>query len=100
MHLFIISPLSFRAENNPDQEMRRMNMEGQSTDALFARGHSQGRNRCKSSSGISKSKGRSKFLINFVKVCWRCGKEGHFKKQCRSKSIEKVKGSEGAPSTE
>jgi hypothetical protein len=36
----------------------------------------------------------------FVKVCWRCGKEGNFKKQCRSKSIEKVKGYEGAPSTE
>jgi hypothetical protein len=34
---------------------------------------------------------------NFVKVCWRCGKEGHFKKRCRSKSVEKVKGYKGAP---
>jgi hypothetical protein len=35
----------------------------------------------------------------FVKVCWRCGKEGHYKKQCRSK-VEKKKGSEESPSTE
>jgi hypothetical protein len=74
-------------------------MEGQSTDALFARGCSQERNRSKSSSGRSKSKGRSKSPRKFVKVCWRCGKEGHYKKQCRSK-VEKKKGSEEAPSTE
>jgi hypothetical protein len=60
-------------------------MEGQSIDALFSIGRSQDRNRSKSSSGRSKSKGRSKSPRNFVKVCWRCGKEGHFKKQCRSK---------------
>jgi hypothetical protein len=79
--------------------MRLKNMEGQSTDALFARGCSQESNRSKSSSGRSKSKGRSKSLGKFVKVCWRCGKEGHYKKPCRSK-IEKKKGSEEAPSTE
>jgi hypothetical protein len=56
------------------KEMRQKNMEGQSTNALFARGCSQERNRSKSSSGISKSKGRSKSPRNFVKVCWRCGK--------------------------
>jgi hypothetical protein len=37
-------------------------------------------------------------LPKFVKVCWRCGKEGHYKKQCRSK-VEKKKGSEESPST-
>jgi hypothetical protein len=82
------------------EEMRHKNMEGQSTNALFVRGRSHDRNRSKYSSGRSKSKGRYKSLENFVKVCWRCGKEGHFKKQCRSKSIEKVKGSKGSPSTE
>jgi hypothetical protein len=71
------------------EEMRWKNMEGQSTYALFARGRSQERNRSKSSSGRSKSKGRSKSPRKFVKVCWRCGKEGHFKKQCRSKSLRK-----------
>jgi hypothetical protein len=81
------------------EEMRRKNMGGHSTNALFARGHSQERNRSKFSSGRSKSKGRSKSPRKFVKVCWRCGKEGHYKKQCRSK-VEKKKGSEESPSTE
>jgi hypothetical protein len=74
-------------------------MEGQSTDTLFARGHSQERNRSKFSSGRSKSKGRYKSPRKFVKVCWICGKEGHYKKQCRYK-VEKNKGSEESPSTE
>ena len=74
-------------------------MEGQSTDTLFARWRSQQRNRSKFSSGISKSKGRSKYPRKFLKVCWRCGKEGHYKKQCRSK-FEKKKGSEESPSIE
>jgi hypothetical protein len=80
------------------EEMRRKNMEGQSTDTLFARGRSQERNRSKFSSGRSKSKSRFKSPGKFVKVCWRCGK-GHYKKQCRSK-VEKKKGSEESPSTE
>jgi hypothetical protein len=82
------------------EEMRWKNMEIQSTNALFVRGHSQERNKNKSSSGRSKSRGRSKSPGKFVKVCWRCGKEGHYKKQCRSKSVERGKGSDDAPSTE
>jgi hypothetical protein len=81
------------------EEMRRKNMEGHSTDALFARGRSQERNRSNFSSGRSKSKGRSKSPGKFGRVCWRCGKEGHYKKQCRSK-VEKKKGSEESSSTE
>jgi hypothetical protein len=50
-------------------------------------------------SGRSKSKGRSNPLKKFVKVCWRCGKEGHYKKQCRCK-VEKNKGSKEYPYTE
>ena len=34
----------------------------------------------KVSSGRSKSRGRSKSPGKFVKVCWKCGKEGHYKK--------------------
>jgi hypothetical protein len=73
-------------------------MEGKNIDAIFARRHSQERNRSKFSSGRFKSKGRSKFPKIFVKVCWRCGKERHYKKQCRSK-VEKKKGYEESPST-
>jgi hypothetical protein len=80
------------------EEMRQKNMEGHSTNALFARGRSQERNRSNFSSGRSKSKGRSKSPKKFVRVCWRCGKEGHYKKQCRSK-VEKKKGSEESSST-
>jgi hypothetical protein len=79
--------------------MRQKNMEGQSIDTLFSRGRSQERNRSKFSSGRSKSKGRSKSPRNFVKVCWRCGKERHYKKQCRSK-VEKKKVSGESPFTE
>jgi hypothetical protein len=81
------------------EEMRRKNMEGHSTYTLFARGRSQERNKSNFSSGRSKSKGRSKSLEKFGRVCWRCGKEGHYKKQCRSK-VEKKKGSEESSSTE
>jgi hypothetical protein len=80
------------------EKMRRKNMEGQSIDALFVRGLSREKNISKFSSGRSKSKGSSKSPKKFVKVCWRCGKEGHYKKQCRSK-VEKKKGSEESPST-
>ena len=81
------------------EEIRQKNMEGHNTDTLFARGHSQERNRSNFSSGRSKSKGRSKSPRKFVRVCWSCGKEGHYKKQCRSK-FEKKKGSEESSSTE
>jgi hypothetical protein len=62
------------------EEMRWKNMEGQSTDTLFERGCSQKRNRSNFSSGRSKSKGRPKSPKKFVKVCWICGKEEHYKK--------------------
>jgi hypothetical protein len=78
--------------------MRWKNMEGKSTNPLFARGHSQEINRSKFSSGRSKSKGRSKSPKKFVKVCCRCGQEGNHKKQCRSK-VEKKKGYKESPST-
>jgi hypothetical protein len=80
------------------EEMRRKNMEGQRIDTLFARGCSHERNRYKFSNGISNSKGRSKSPRKIVRVCWRCGKEGHYKKKCRSK-VEKKKGYEESPST-
>ena len=69
-------------------------MEGQNGDALFVQERSQNRNKNKVSSGRSKSLGK------FVKVCWKCGKEGHYKKEYRSKAPEKGKGSDDTPSAE
>eukprot|EP00253_Pinus_taeda_P012838 PITA_12838 len=33
-------------------------------------------------------------------VCWKCKKEGHFRRECKSKTPDKGKGSDDAPSTE
>eukprot|EP00253_Pinus_taeda_P015604 PITA_15604 len=83
------------------EEMRWKNMEIQNGDALSVRGRTQNRNKNKSSIGRSKSKGRSKSPGKPVKVvCWQCGKEGHYKRHCKSKALDKGKGSDEAPSVE
>jgi len=33
-------------------------------------------------------------------VCWKCGKEGHYKRDYKSKALDKGKGSDDAPSPE
>jgi len=54
----------------------------------------------KSPSGRSKSRGRFKSPGKPVKVvCWKCEKEGHFKRDCKSKAPNKGKGSDDARST-
>eukprot|EP00253_Pinus_taeda_P017108 PITA_17108 len=83
------------------EEMRRKNMDNQNGDALSVRGRYQNRNKNKSSSGRSKSRGRSKSPGKPTKVvCWKYGKEGHFRRECKSKAPNKGKGSNDAPSAE
>jgi len=53
-----------------------------------------------SPSGWSKSKERSKSLGKPVKVRWKCGKEGHYKNDYRSKALKKGKGSNDSPFVE
>ena len=76
-------------------------MENQNGDALSVRGQSQNRNKNKLSSGRCKSRGRSKSPRKLVKVVrWKCRKEGHYKSDYKSKTPDKGKGSNDAPSAE
>jgi hypothetical protein len=66
-------------------EMRWKNMEGSTKDALMVRGRSVDKDKGKLSSRKSKSKGRSKSPVQSMRICWKCGKLGHYKRAYKSK---------------
>jgi hypothetical protein len=82
------------------EEMRRKSMDGHSTDAVFVRDCTQDRNPGKSLGGRSKSTGRSNSPGKSLRKRYKCGKTGHYKKDCKSKKVDKPKGSDSTSSTE
>ena len=74
-------------------------MDNHSMDSLSVRGFHQERNKNKGFGGRYKSKGRSKSPEKGIRKCWKCGKVGNYKNDCRSKNVEKEKGSEDTPFT-
>jgi hypothetical protein len=82
------------------EEMRWKSMDIHSTDSLFVRGHTLDRNPSKSSGGRSKSTDRSKSPRKSLRKCYKCGKTGHYKKDYKSKKVDKPKGSHSTSSIE
>jgi hypothetical protein len=60
---------------------------------LVITGRNQYRKPGKPSGWRSKYTSRSKSPRKYLRKCWKCGKTGHHKKDCKSKKVEKSKGS-------
>jgi hypothetical protein len=82
------------------EEMRQRIIDGHNTYALFVRGCTQDNSPGKASGWRSKSTGRSKSPGNSLRKCWKCGKTRHYKKDFKSKKVEKPKGSDSTSSIE
>jgi hypothetical protein len=80
--------------------MRQKRMDGHNIDALFLRGHTEERNLGRPSGWRSKSIGRSKSPGKSLWKCRKCGKTGHYNKDCKSKMVKKQMGSDSISSTE
>ena len=78
------------------EEMRQKNMDIHSMDACLwevALGRETKIMDQRSNKGRSKSQGKC------ISKCWKCDKDGNYKKDCKCKNVEKAKGSEDTPST-
>jgi predicted RNA-binding protein YlxR (DUF448 family) len=68
--------------------MRWKNMEGSTKDALMVRGRPVDIDKGKLSGRKSKLRGRSKYLVQSMRRCWKCSKVGHYKRKCKLKVTE------------
>jgi hypothetical protein len=68
------------------EEMKRNNMEGSTEDALVVRGQPVDRDKGIFSDRKFNSKGRYKSPVQSTRRCWKCGKDEHYKKDCKSKA--------------
>jgi hypothetical protein len=82
------------------EEMRRKNMEGSTKDYLMVRGRSVDIVKGKFSSRKSKSKGTYKSLVQKTRSCWKCSKVGNYKRDCKSKAMEFIIGSDEKKTSE
>jgi len=77
------------------EEKRKKNMEGSKKYALVVRGLLVHKDKGKLYGRKSKSKGRSKSLVQSTKrICWKCSKVGNYKRNCKSKEMEVSTGSD------
>jgi hypothetical protein len=83
------------------EEMRRDNMEGSTKDALVVRGWSIDIDKGKLFGRNSKSKSRSKSIVQkTTRRCWKLGKVGHYKRYYKSKETKESTWSDEKQSTE
>ena len=75
-------------------------MDSHNTNSLFVRDRTQDKNPSKPLGGRSKSTGRSKSQEKSLRKYWKCGKTGHYIKDCKSNKVDKPKGSNSTSSTE
>jgi hypothetical protein len=70
------------------EEMRRKNMEGSTKYALVVRGRPVDRDKENSPVEILSRRVDLNPMVQLTRRCWKCGKAGNYKKDCKSRVME------------